>query len=387
MSNDIEIHGFCEDRFEPVKQAFAEHFKSGLDVGASFAATIDGKFVIDIWAGYADAAKTRPWEKDTIINVWSTTKNMAALCIHILIDRGQLDLDAPVAKYWPEFAQAGKENILVRHLLSHTSGMAGYDDKLTVENMYDWDLIVNKLAAQEPWWEPGTQSGYHTTSFGYLLGELVRKITGKTLGTFFRKEVAEPLNIDFHIGMTEELDHRIADLIPIEESEESPGVSSDQVLRENMAMWSIFNPIIPIEETRSRSWRKAEIPASNGHGNARSIARVGAIFACGGELDNVRLLSKETVENAIVEQVYGEDLILLKPIRFGLGFGLTCEENKIGPNPRAFYWGGYGGSQLIMDLDARMSAAYAMNQMVFSLTGDPRTEKLRAVLYKVLYPE
>ena len=168
MSNDIEINGFCEKRFEPVKQVFTEHFKTGQDVGASFATTIDGKFVIDLWAGYADAAKTHPWEKDTIVNVWSTTKVIAALCIHILVDRGLIDLDTPVAKYWPEFAQAGKEIIPVRYLLIHKSGRAGYDEEISLEDLYDRDLIVNKLAAQKTWWEPGMHSGYHTTSFGYL---------------------------------------------------------------------------------------------------------------------------------------------------------------------------------------------------------------------------
>ena len=390
MSNDIEIHGFCEERFEPVKEMFAEHFKTGQDVGASFAVTIDGKFVIDMWAGYADAAKTRPWEKDTIINVFSTTKNMTALCIHMLVDRGLIDLDAPVAKYWPEFDQASKQKIPVRYLLSHTSGLAGYDEKITVEDMYNWDYIVNMLAAQKPWWEPGTRSGYHTSSFGYLLGELIRRVTGKTMGTFFREEVANPLNIDFHVGFSEELDHRVADLIPIKKSLLFRLMTSKLVsflARKNIMVRSALNPVITAGDTHTREWRAAEIPASNGHGNARSIARVGAILACGGELDNVRILSKEAVENSIVEQSYGKDLTLLKIARFGLGWALTCEEEPIGPNPRAFYWGGYGGSKLYMDLDAKMSIAYAMNRMVFSLKGDPRGPNLRDAVYKVLYPK
>ena len=390
MSNDIEIHGFCEERFGPVKQVFAEHFKTGQDVGASFAATIDGKFVIDIWAGFADAAKTRQWEKDTIVNVYSTTKVMAALCIHILIDRKLIDLDAPVAKYWPEFAQAGKENIPVRYLLSHNSGMAGYDDKITLEDLYDWELIVTKLAAQEPWWEPGTRSGYHTTSFGYLLGELVRRVTGKTLGTFFREEVAVPLNIDFHIGFSEELDHRVADLIPLKRSMLYRVMTSKLIKflgRNNLLVKSSFNPVVTAEDTHTRAWKAAEIPASNGHGNARSIARVGAILACEGELDDVRVLSTSTVENSIKEQSYGKDLVSIKIIRWGLGWALTCEEDPIGPNPRAFTWGGLGGSKLVMDLDARMSAAYAMNKMFFSLKGKPRAEKLMKTLYECLYPE
>ncbi|GAJ14706.1 unnamed protein product, partial [marine sediment metagenome] len=196
MTNTVEIHGHCDQRFSSVKEAFAENFKSGEEVGASFAATIDGEFVVDIWAGYADAAETRPWERDTIVNVYSTTKVMTALCVLMLVDRGQLELDAPVALYWPEFAQAGKENLPVRYLLSHSAGLAGFSESIPIEALYDWDRIINMLAAQEPWWEPGTQSGYHAVTSGYLWGELVRRITGKTLGTFFREEVALPLKAD-----------------------------------------------------------------------------------------------------------------------------------------------------------------------------------------------
>lgn len=388
MSNDIKIHGFCEKRFEPVKEVFADHFKAGLEVGASFAVTIDGRLVIDIWGGYADAAKTRPWEKDTIVNVFSTTKIMTALCVHMLIDRGLLDLDAPVAKYWPEFAQEGKENIPVRYLLSHTSGMAGYDDRISIEDLYDWDLMVGKLAVGKPWWEPGTKSAYHTTSFGFLLGELVRRVTGKTLGTFFREEVAIPLNIDFHIGVAEDLDPRIADLIPIKKTLLYRLLTSRLVYflgKRSITIRSGLNPVVTAENTWTRDWRAAEIPASNGHGNARSIARVGGIIACGGEIDNVRLLSSSTIEKSIEEQIFGKDLTLRGLYRWGLGWALTHEENKIGPNPRVCYWSGLGGSQLIMDLDARLSAAYAMNKLEFSLKGDPRAENLTTALYKVLY--
>ena len=186
MKNSIKINGFCDEQFERVKNAFVRNFKSDLEVGASFAATINGKFVIDIWAGHADAAKTSPWEQDTIVNVYSTTKVMTVLCTLMLVDRGLLDLDAPVAKYWPEFAQAGKEKLPVRYLFSHTAGLPGFDEKIPIEALYDWDRIINLLAAQKPWWKPGTKSGYHAITHGYLLGELIRRITGKTVGTFFR---------------------------------------------------------------------------------------------------------------------------------------------------------------------------------------------------------
>jgi len=306
---------------------------------------------------------------------------MTALCIHILVDRGLLDLDAPVAKYWPEFAQAGKENLPVRYLLSHTSGLAGWDKTLRTKKLYKWDLMVELLAAQKPWWEPGTKSGYHTITFGYLLGELIRRITKKSVGAFFREEIAKPLGADFYIGLPEEHDIRVADLIappPIDLS------TFGDIDPKSVAMRSLTNPIIDIQETKTREWRNAEIPAANGHGNARSVSRITAALACGGELDGVRLLSEKTIKQSIEEQSYGTDLVLNIPIRFGLGWGLQSKELPIGPNPNVFYWGGFGGSVIAVDLDAKLSICYVMNKMVSTLTGDPRSEKLIEALYNSL---
>ncbi|MHA2407734.1 MAG: serine hydrolase domain-containing protein, partial [Candidatus Ranarchaeia archaeon] len=214
MKVDFEINGFCDERFSAVKEAFAKNFEVDGDIGASFAVTLNGEFVVDLWGGYADKARMRPWKKDTIVNVYSTTKAMTIICALILVDRGLLELDAPVAKYWPEFTQNGKKKILVHHIFSHSSGLAGWDAKLKTEDLYNWEKVVNLLAMQTPWWEPGTKSGYHAITHGYLLGELVRRITGKSLGTFFREEIAGPLEADFHIGFGKEHDHRVADLIP-----------------------------------------------------------------------------------------------------------------------------------------------------------------------------
>jgi len=381
MTKKIEIHGFCDDQFENVKEVFAENFKPDLDVGASLALTINGKYVIDIWAGYADEAQTKPWEKDTIVNVYSTTKVMTALCVLMLVDRGLLDLDAPVAQYWPEFAQAGKENLPVRYLLSHTAGIPGFDKRIQPETLYDWDAIVNILAAQKSWWKPGTKSGYHSITFGYLLGELVRRITGKTLGIFFKEEVAEPLKADFHIGLSAEHDSRVGELIPPSPADLQNVGNIDP---NSIPIKVLLNPILTARETLTREWRAAEIPASNGHGNARSVVRVGTALACGGEIDGVRLLSLKTIEKALEEQSYGTDLVLNGPIRFGLGFGLVSKDMPISPNPRAFYWGGWGGSHVTMDLDAKLSWAYVMNRMMMSLTGDPRTMNIREAIYKAL---
>ena len=379
MVDKVEVHGLCEERYEPIKKVFEDNFKSGDDVGASLAITLEGKYVMDIWAGYSDEAQTHHWERDTIVNVYSTTKVMTALCVLMLVDRGQIDLDAPVANYWPEFAQEGKENLPIRYLLSHTAGLPGWDQPIQAETLYDWDRCVSLLAAQKPWWEPGTKSGYHSITFGYLLGELVRRVTGKSLGTFFREEVAIPIKADFHIGFNEELDSRVGELIP----PVPIGTVNPSRADPNSIPARIFsNPVLTGRETLTREWRAAEIPASNGHGNARSIVRVGSALACGGELDGVKLLSLETIEKAIEEQVHGTDLGMSIPIRFGLGFGLVSKEFPMSPNPRAFYWGGWGGSHVTMDLDAKLCWGFAMNKMIMSLTGDPRTMKIREAILK-----
>jgi len=381
MTSDIEIKGYCEDKFNNVKDVFRTNFEENLEVGASFAVTIDGKHVIDIWSGFTDADKSKPWEKDTIVNVYSTTKVMTAICIHVLVDRGLLDLEAPVAKYWPEFAQAGKESLLVKYLLSHTSGLAGWDRKFRTKKLYNWDLMVDLLAAQKPWWEPGTKSGYHTVTFGYLLGELIRRITHKTVGTFFREEVAEPLNADFFIGVPEDQFERVADLIPPPPIDLS---SFGDIDPNSVAMRSLTNPFIDVLETRTKEWRTAEIPAANGHGNARSVSRITAALACEGKLDDFSLLSEKEIKKSIEEQSYGMDLVLNTPIRFGLGWGLQSKDLPIGPNENMFFWGGYGGSVIVVDLDERMSIAYVMNKMVSTLTGDPRSERLINAVYSSL---
>ncbi len=385
MATSVEVQGHCDARFAAVRDAFANNFREGREVGASFAATVDGEFVVDIWAGHADAARTRPWERDTIVNVYSTTKVMPAIAALILVDRGSIDLDAPVAKYWPEFAQAGKEKLPVRYLFSHMSGLAGFETPITLETLYDWDECTSLLAAQAPWWEPGTQCGYQAMTHGYLLGELVRRVTGRSLGTFFREEVAQPLGADFHIGLDASLDARVGELIPPPEEgwAEEPEPGSIGAKLGNPAVGDAL-----VAASRTRAWRAAEIPAVNGHGNARSVARIASAMACGGAVDGVRLMARETVDQAIEEQI--EDFDLTVPemrVRYGLGFALRCDSiwmPNLGPSPRAFFWGGYGGSFCVMDPDARVSYGYVMNRMLNEWTGGFRSDPLAAALYESL---
>ncbi|MFC4587699.1 serine hydrolase domain-containing protein [Sphaerisporangium corydalis] len=345
------IHGTCDDRFAKVADTLAG-LLDGDDVGASAAVYLDGEPVADIWGGYADAARTRPWERDTITNVWSVTKTMTALCALILADRGDLDLTAPVARYWPEFAAAGKDGVTVAHLLSHTAGLPDWRPPLPAGELYDWAAATARLAAQAPMWPPGTQGAYHSLTQGYLVGEVVRRVTGLTLGTFFAQQVAGPLGADFHIGLPAAHDHRVAPVIPPPDDPGQTGDPGDQTP-------------MRAADANTTPWRRAEIPAAGGHGNARSVAAVQSILACGGAARGVRLLSPAGCERALEEQYHGPDPYLGgMPARYGLGYGLNDEDLRMSPNPRTCFWGGWGGSLVVVDLQARMTVSFVMNRML-----------------------
>jgi CubicO group peptidase (beta-lactamase class C family) len=378
------VEGECDPRFAGVRDAFRASFDAGREVGASFAATMDGRVVVDLWGGHADAAGTRPWRRDTIVNVFSTTKAMTALCAHLLVDRGRLDLDAPVARYWPEFAVAGKETLPVRHLLTHQAGLAALHARLPTEALYDWACMTDALAAEAPWWEPGSASGYHAVTFGYLVGEVIRRITGRTLGAFFRDEVAGPLGADFHIGLAASEDGRVAEMIGPKPEELAAAGAAATLDPESLLGKVMGNPAVSPDVANRTAWRRAEIPAANGHGNARSVARVMTALACGGTLDGVRLLGAETLSNATEEQWFGNDLVLGLPMRWGLGFMLAHAGLPLGPSSRAFGHGGWGGSLGIADPDARVAWAYVMNKMTPGTTGDSRAAAPVAALYASL---
>lgn len=364
----MDVHGTCDDAFGPVRDAFVGNFERGNEVGASVAVTHHGRPVVDLWAGDADEAG-RPWEQDTIVNVYSTTKTMAATCVLTLADRGEIDLDAPVADLWPEFGANGKAGVLVRHVMSHSAGLSGFEPAITATDLYDWDRVCDLLAAQAPWWEPGAKSGYHAITQGYLQGELVRRATGRSVGTFFREEVAGPLGADFHIGLPASEDHRVADLVP---PDLSAALGTGAIQPDTLAARTLLSCPLDATEPRTRAWRGAEIPAAGGTGNARSVARVHSALACGGEVDGVRLMSADGVERILEEQISGTDGVLGVPMRFGMGFGLMSDLIPLSPNKRAFFWGGWGGSLAVIDLDAEVSVAYVMNRMGDGLAGDVR---------------
>jgi CubicO group peptidase (beta-lactamase class C family) len=376
---DGSVQGLTHDRFAGVRTTFEANLAGGADVGASFCATVDGETVVDLWGGFADAGKTRPWTRDTIVNVYSTTKTMTALTALLLADRGELDFDAPVARYWPEFAANGKAGVKVSHLMAHSAGLSGWKEPITGDDLYDWEKVTSLLAAQAPFWEPGTAPGYHALTQGYLVGEVVRRITGKSLGTVFREEIAEPLGADFHIGLPASEDARVADLIPMPPAD-AIGAGDDRTwVQKNMS----DNPGIDVSATRTRAWRGAEIPAAGGTGNARSVAEIHAILANGGVAKGRRFLSEAGCRKALELQVEGHDLVLNVPARFGLGFGLAGGIVPL-PNPNSMFWGGYGGSLVIIDMDARTTFAFAMNRMAGTTTGDMRAFGLAMAMWQGL---
>lgn len=372
------IHGVCDERFAAVGKVLSNNIDSGADVGASVAVVLDGEFVVDIWGGSKDAEGTEPWEADTITNVWSTTKTMMALSALVLVDRGELDVFAKVAKYWPEFAANGKSDIEVRHLLSHTSGVSGWAQPFVVEDLYDWEKSTSVLAAQEPWWEPGSASGYHLISQGHLVGEVVRRITGQKLGAFFAQEIAGPLGADFHIGLAEQHHGRVADVIPPAPTE----IDFATIDFNSVAMKSYMGPAPKAEVAWTKAWREADISAANGHGNARSVARVQSVVAGNGEVDGVRLLSPATVDLIFQQQAEGIDLVLAEPLRFGIGYALPPSLNMPNlPDGKICYWGGWGGSKIVVDVGRNLTIAYMMNRMDSGLLGDPRAADLVDAVY------
>ncbi|MER6068643.1 serine hydrolase domain-containing protein [Streptomyces sp. NPDC001817] len=386
-AHETQVHGHCDTRFTAVREAFEGNFRERGELGAAVAVTVDGATVVDLWGGWADAAATRPWEQDTLVNVWSTTKGPVALCAHLLADRELLDLDAPVAAYWPEFAAAGKEKVLVRHLLSHRAGLCGLREPHSLTDLYDWDLTTARLAATEPWWEPGTVSGYHALTYGHLVGEVVRRVSGLRPGEFLEREVTGPLGIDFTVGLPAKDAHRAAELVrpPAASRSEQAAVFSQLA---PAALAALANPLVGAAEANTPEWRAAEIPAANGHGTARAVAALYGVFAGRGRHGGRRLLSPGAAERVREGQGSCRDLVLGAGFEgeteVGLGLWLSGPQRSYGPNPRAFGHDGFGGSCGLADPEAGVSLGYVMNRMGPRIADDPRKMALIDALYSAL---
>jgi CubicO group peptidase (beta-lactamase class C family) len=356
MSDQIRIEGTCNPDFAAVRRAFEDNFEHRGEIGSSVCVYKDGEKVVDLWGGYVDRQKQLPWDKDTIVIMNSVSKSMSALCVHMLIDRGVIGFDEPVANYWPEFAQAGKEAVLVRHVLSHTDGVI-FSDAAPAGSWFDWNAHVKALEVQEPAWQPGTGGAYNSVNIGFLLGELVRRTTGKSIGKFWREEVTRPLGVDYQIGLQPDEIARVSDM------HENPKNGFFQIAGD---------PTTPLSRAfRSgpkgyfqniRELREIEMPSFGGHGNARAIARVYAMLAGDGEIDGVRLLSAEAVERAS-QLVWDNDCIMTRR-RLRMGYGFMHNEPETAPmgsNPKAFGHTGTGGAFAWCDRDRNMSFAYCTN--------------------------
>jgi CubicO group peptidase (beta-lactamase class C family) len=384
----LTIDGHCEPRFTAVREQFFVNFTQRGDVGAAVCVYLDGVRVVDCWGGHADRARTRPFGPDTIVSVASTTKGMVALCAHMLAERGKLDLDAPVARYWPEFAAAGKQDIPVRWLLSHRAGLPAIRPSLPAAALFDWTAMTAAIAETAPWWTPGERHGYHAITYGHLVGEVIRRVDGRSVGALLRDDVTGPLRADFFIGVPEETDGRAAEVLP----PPPPGEPTiwDTLLAdpESVSGRTFLNPPRPLGLVNTRAWRAAEIPAANGHTSARGVARIYAALARGGELDGVRLLAPATIERAIEEQSRGRDAVLSLPTRFATGFmlGMPGGIFDCGPGRRTFGHPGHGGSIGFADPDARVGFGYVTNQYVTGTATHPdrRVPSLVDAVYAAL---
>jgi len=353
--------GYCDSRFSRVNEEFIENFKQRDERGGALAVWHDGRLVVDIWGGWSDVARQSPWQRDTIVNFFSVSKALCAVAVARLVDQGKLDLDERVARYWPQFAQAEKEQITVRQLLSHQAGLPAIRAPLPDGAALNWDAMTRALEAQAPWWKPGTAHGYHVNTFGFLAGELVRRISGRTIGTVLREDVAQPLEADVHIGLPASEHHRVSEFLwpgnPVK-----PVIDSDDALMRWNTYW---NPpgISGSHWVNTAQWRQAEVPSTNGHGNARGIARLYAALANGGAIDGTRILGAETLNVVTTEQVNGPDIINQRPSRFAIGFQLTQPERPLGPNSGAFGHFGAGGSLGFCDPEGRIAFGYVTNDM------------------------
>jgi CubicO group peptidase (beta-lactamase class C family) len=376
MTEDA-LQGICPDRFAPVREAMADQFAQGQELGARFAFAIDGEVVIDLWGGFMDRQRSRPFTADTLTPVFSTTKAVASILIARLVDEGRLNYDLPVVELWPEFGQAGKERITVAQVLSHQDGLVSLLDPMDPSDWYDWDAVCAKLAAMAPMWPPGTASGYHPTTFGYTAGEIFRRAAGRTMGQVLAEDFEKPFGLQIFIGLPESEDHRVAD---VERPGAVPNFGEITPIRRAafLTKWAAPGP------RTEAAWRRAEIPSANGHADAPSLARLLGMMACDGMLDGRSVLRPSTIAEASKERIAGPDLVLPYVMSWGAGFMRNSSLAIYGPGRDSFGHSGWGGSCAFADPERRVSGAYVMNRQSPDLLGDPRSRRLIDTAYSCL---
>jgi len=400
MNQELVISGETAPGFEGVRYEFINNFLNHHEMGAAVTVVRGNEVLVDLWGGWLSKHKQQTWEPDTIVNVWSTTKGLVALAAHMLIDRGMLDLEDRISKHWPEFAQAGKDEITVRQLLGHRSGLAGWRRQVNYDEIHDWDLLCGSLAAQKPLWQPGTASGYHALTFGHLVGELVRRVDGRTIDVFIREEISDPLRLhsvsgDFIVGTQPEDDIRTAQLwvIPDETFGQNPNIPGrdtaeprlETQAEQDLMATAMSTPLITPRVASSTEWRRGVFPAANGHGSAQAVATMYAALAANGSVDGLDLISQAGVETMRQAQPAGKDLVLQDltgHMTWGLGYMLNTHKWH-GPNADAFYHGGYGGSLGFADPEANFGFGYVMNALnIASMGKDTRSINLLNAVYE-----
>ena len=370
----VDISGFAPARFAAVRDAFAANFDAGAELGARFTLVEAGEVVLDLWAGHADRARTRPFDDTTLTPVFSTTKAVAALMVARLVDAGRLDYRQTVASVWPEFAQAGKADVTVEQALSHQAGLSGIVEPMEPSEWLDWPRICDRLAAMAPLWQPGTASGYHPITFGYIAGEIFRRIDGRTMGAALREDFAQPFGLDLWIGLPDSEHGRVAEM---QRPNALPSFGDA-----NEARRAAFGtPWAAPGGRGGADWRRAEIPSANGHATAPALARIMSVLACGGELDGASLLLPTTIEAAAQERIHGDDLVLPNWMSWGAGFMRNEGRWMYGPGGRTFGHSGWGGSCAFADPERRLAGAYVMNRQSTALTGDDRAQRLIRAAY------
>ena len=371
----MDTHGTYDDRFQKVKDLFDDLHKSDREIGSSFAVYKDGKSLVDIWGGFKDKDQKLPWERDTLATVWSTTKGIAALTIAYAFENGLIEYEEKVSKYWPEFGVNGKEDITVGMLLSHQAGICGSETN-NVDDYYEQSIMARELANMTPIWEPGTASGYHSLTYGWLVSELILRVTGKSLGTYFREEIAEPNEIDFYIGLPENKDEKVAEMIPF------PKGSNQSNNHPNEAQIASGKGPNLLKHQNTREWRAAEIPSANGPGCASAIAKLYSLVVTDDK--KIKILKDTTIKTMTAERITNRDLVLDVVTRWSSGFIMNMHKIIYGPEESSFGHSGWGGSCGFGDPKNNLGISYVMNNMKNNVAADGRSIELINETYKCL---
>jgi CubicO group peptidase (beta-lactamase class C family) len=372
--SETDIRGLCPPAFDMVRQAFADNFSRGEELGARFVVTLDGEVVVDLMGGFADRARTRAYAEDTLTPIFSTMKAVAAIMIARLVDQGRLDYGQRVAEVWPEFAQAGKDQVTVEQVLSHQAGLPGFLEPLPASGWLDWDAVCQRLAAMRPLWEPGTASGYHPVTFGFLAGEIFRRVDGRTLGQAVRQDIAEPFGLDLWIGLPDSERHRASDVM-------RPSVLPRFGTPNDALKAAFLSPWSTPKSTDQVDLQSTEVLSSNGYTRADSLALIMSALARDGSMGARDLLSPGMTARLAAERIRGPDLVLPFEVSWGAGVMRNQPNMFYGPTPEAFGHSGWGGSCAFADPSWGLACAYVMNRQSADLIGDPRSRRLIAAVY------